>query len=413
MSRLIVLTVAYNAGKTLRRAIDSIINQTYHDWIYYVIDNGSADHTREIITEYAQQDKRIFQRNYDENNPYRIFDFMQEIAYNDEGDFLIILDSDDEYKLNFFSDMLPFVQEHDLEFATTGNEFIDAKDGRLLGSRVFNSNELCIGETFSYIEAYYALIRPVWAKFFSINLLKKIKFDYLYDISYGADTAFCLETLKNCEKFGILAGAYYKYYMSPKSDSYNYRPEQAKDDQRLFDLASQFLVAKCGHVSRRNVDFLLAVYMVALEDTLNILLNVQISVSEKLSGLINIFSDDHTKLLISREDFCVGHDRALERQGKRKELFATVANWLLTLKEVPDELVEDYCNIGEIACAAAEYPEGWVFFNKLKIRLYIEQGQIEKAELKLDDLEKILPDDEAVRVLRTEINAIKPSEVCD
>ncbi|KYZ76498.1 hypothetical protein AXX12_08680 [Anaerosporomusa subterranea] len=396
MSRLIVLTVAYNAGKTLRRAIDSIINQTYHDWIYYVIDNGSADNTREIITEYAQQDKRILQRNYDENDLYRIFDFIQEIVQVGEGDFLVILDSDDEYKLNFFSDMLQFVQEHDLDFATTGNEFISAKDGRFLGNRAFNNNALCIGETFSHIETYYGLIRPVWAKFFSINLLKKIKFDYLYDIRYGADTALCLDVLKNCEKFGILAGTYYKYYVNPKSDSYSYSPQRVQADQIIFDLASQFLVAKCGHVSRRNVDFLLAVYMNALKDTLQILLNTQISVSEKLSNLINVFSDDYTKILISREDFGVELGQALEMQRQRKELFATVANWLLTLQEVPDELVEGYCDTGELLCAAVENGDGWLCFKKLRVRFLIEQNHKDEAKDKLVELIELIPNDPEV-----------------
>ncbi len=400
MSRLIVLTVAYNAGKTLRRAIDSVVNQTYQDWIYYVIDNGSVDGTREIITEYAQYDKRILQRNYDENYPYRIFDFIQEITQAGEGDFFISLDSDDAYKQDFFSDMLHFVWQHDLEFAATGNEFISAKDGRLLGNRAFSNNALlCTGEDFVHLEDYYGLIRPVWAKFFSINLLRKIKFDYVYDIIYGSDTAFCLEALKNCQRFGILAGVYYKYYVNPASDSYRYYPQRVQDDQLLFDLASQFLVTKCGYVSSRNSDFLLAVYMNALKDTLQILLNAQISVLEKLSNLISIFSDAHTKRLLSSKDFGVELGQALEMQRQRKELFASVANWLLTLKEVPDEQAEDYCNIGEIACAVAEDPAAWVSFNKLKVRLYIDQGQIKKASIKLDELKELLPDDEDVRNL--------------
>ena len=40
-----VRTCAYNAEKTIRRAMDSVLNQTYRDITYYVLDNGSTDRT--------------------------------------------------------------------------------------------------------------------------------------------------------------------------------------------------------------------------------------------------------------------------------------------------------------------------------------------------------------------------------
>lgn len=44
-----VRTCAYNAEKTLRRAMDSVLNQTYGELTYYVLDNGSTDRTGEIL----------------------------------------------------------------------------------------------------------------------------------------------------------------------------------------------------------------------------------------------------------------------------------------------------------------------------------------------------------------------------
>ena len=59
MSKIIIYTPAYNAEKTLRRAVDSILNQTHKEFIYYLLDNASTDGTYEIIKEYAKNDKRI------------------------------------------------------------------------------------------------------------------------------------------------------------------------------------------------------------------------------------------------------------------------------------------------------------------------------------------------------------------
>ena len=97
-----VRTCAYNAEKTLRRAMDSILNQTYGELTYYVLDNGSSDRTGDIIREYARKDKRVvpffnkINRKFDENP-----DFWLLTRKLQENDLFCILDADDSYDLTF------------------------------------------------------------------------------------------------------------------------------------------------------------------------------------------------------------------------------------------------------------------------------------------------------------------------
>ena len=49
----------YNTEKYLSEAIESILNQTYSDFEFIIIDDGSTDKSLEIIQQYAQKDKRI------------------------------------------------------------------------------------------------------------------------------------------------------------------------------------------------------------------------------------------------------------------------------------------------------------------------------------------------------------------
>ena len=51
--------MAYNAQATIRRTIESILNQTFENFQYYILDNASADDTEDIIGEYAEKDQRI------------------------------------------------------------------------------------------------------------------------------------------------------------------------------------------------------------------------------------------------------------------------------------------------------------------------------------------------------------------
>jgi glycosyltransferase involved in cell wall biosynthesis len=56
-SRITVLMPVYNGEKYLREAIDSIFNQTFTDFEFLIVDDGSTDNSVEIINSY--QNSRI------------------------------------------------------------------------------------------------------------------------------------------------------------------------------------------------------------------------------------------------------------------------------------------------------------------------------------------------------------------
>lgn len=52
--RVTIITVAYNSEKTISRAIDSVLNQTYGDIEYIIVDGASRDRTVEIAEKYQK-----------------------------------------------------------------------------------------------------------------------------------------------------------------------------------------------------------------------------------------------------------------------------------------------------------------------------------------------------------------------
>lgn len=54
-----VVMPVYNCEKYLREAIESILNQTYKDFEFIIINDGSTDKSPEILQEYAKKDSRI------------------------------------------------------------------------------------------------------------------------------------------------------------------------------------------------------------------------------------------------------------------------------------------------------------------------------------------------------------------
>ena len=52
-----VITPFYNAEKTLKRCIDSVLSQSYKDFEYILVDDASTDKSLEVA--YGFKDKRI------------------------------------------------------------------------------------------------------------------------------------------------------------------------------------------------------------------------------------------------------------------------------------------------------------------------------------------------------------------
>jgi len=49
----------YNAAKYIEECIDSVLNQTFTDFEFVIVDDGSTDNTVDIIKNYSDNRKRI------------------------------------------------------------------------------------------------------------------------------------------------------------------------------------------------------------------------------------------------------------------------------------------------------------------------------------------------------------------
>ena len=56
---LTVLLSVHNAGEYLRDAVQSILNQTFTDFEFLIINDGSTDDSLLVLNEFAQRDPRI------------------------------------------------------------------------------------------------------------------------------------------------------------------------------------------------------------------------------------------------------------------------------------------------------------------------------------------------------------------
>ena len=89
-----VVTPIYNRAQFIGKAIESVQRQTFTDWEYVIVDNGSTDNTREVVKEYAARDSRVRLIEYNRNV---IAESLNVGVRNARGKYIAQLDSDDEY----------------------------------------------------------------------------------------------------------------------------------------------------------------------------------------------------------------------------------------------------------------------------------------------------------------------------
>jgi glycosyltransferase involved in cell wall biosynthesis len=89
-----VLIPVYNGINTIDRALKSLEFQTYTHWIAIIVDDGSTDGTRDLLTKYANNPK--YKIIYHSENQGRGA-ARQTALENAEGQFIAFLDVDDFY----------------------------------------------------------------------------------------------------------------------------------------------------------------------------------------------------------------------------------------------------------------------------------------------------------------------------
>lgn len=99
---------AYNAGKYLKVAIDSILSQTFNDFELIIINDGSSDNTEDIILSY--NDSRIVYIKNERN--LKLMKTLNKGIDKAKGEFISRMDSDDQAHPSLFERELQEFEKH-------------------------------------------------------------------------------------------------------------------------------------------------------------------------------------------------------------------------------------------------------------------------------------------------------------
>jgi len=322
---VIIHTQVYNGEKTLRRTIESVLAQTYREFIYHISDNASTDGTAGIIAEYAKQDTRIIPTFNATNRFYAYIDIVRKHSREYPEGYWAMLDADDEYVPEFLETMLAFIQENSLDLAACGFTAIDEETKRIIGHRqLFEDMILTTTRFCEHFCKYHTFMRNVCAKLFSLKLLSECTFETIGSMpSYGGDTIFATEAFGIAKRAGILGKTLHNVYYLTSSISCKWEPNRADSTYIRDDFTRGFLIKKCGSISEKNENFLHGVYFGSVTEMLPVLLNPELDMHffERVGYLLGILKHEKTQQLL----------RIYANQNNlNTELRTPVCNWLLS-----------------------------------------------------------------------------------
>ena len=226
-----VVMVCYNTSPYIQEAIDSVLNQTFSDFEFIIVDDGSTDNTVDVIKQYCD-DRIVFISNTHD------FTSSLNIGMNvAKGRYIARMDSDDIIVNTRFELQYNFMETHtDIDvvagcFETFGlgkprfgippTEHNDIMVSMFIGSALCNSLAM--------------IRRSTLLRIFPDNIIYKKSY------VYAEDYKLWIDIIKGGGKLSNLPEVLHKYRMSDKQVTRAKRSEMMVVTQRIQEEYVQFI----------------------------------------------------------------------------------------------------------------------------------------------------------------------------
>lgn len=136
-TKITIITPSYNRAHTLPRVYESLKNQTFKDFKWIIMDDGSTDNTKEVVRQFL--DEGILDIDYFWNENQHKFITVFEGVKKVTSKYFMVVDSDDSYPSNSLEVLFEEVEkiEHQDEFISVMG-LSQYENGDLVGNQYPN-----------------------------------------------------------------------------------------------------------------------------------------------------------------------------------------------------------------------------------------------------------------------------------
>ncbi len=207
-----IIVPIFNKERFLKDCLDSLINQTYKNIEIICINDGSTDHSLDILRDYADKDDRLIIISQENKGAGNARNTGIKIA---TGRYLQFLDADDFFELDMLEDMVKQADEKKADIvicnALEYNEETKIEEAH----RWLNVQDLKL-DVFSYHDVeniFNITTSSVWNKLYKKELIIDNEIWY-QEIPSNNDTAFSVITLLLAKRITYVDKFYihYRYY---------------------------------------------------------------------------------------------------------------------------------------------------------------------------------------------------------
>lgn len=226
--KVICYIQAYDCKKTIEAAMESVLNQTYDNWICFVLSNGNSpspasdNGSFDVIKAVAARDSRFVVLNKKYNRLSLYFPMLCLLGQKFPDSYICSLDADDTYKSDFFERGVALAETHGLDIVACGTEIVllkmpGAKKETLLRRREISEDLIVRGEDFTRkFPVYKPFFNEMWGKLYDASIFGK-EHNTEYSEKHFAqrflpDTLITLDQLSRSSAIGVLSGTSHKFY---------------------------------------------------------------------------------------------------------------------------------------------------------------------------------------------------------
>ncbi len=207
-----IIVPVYNAEKTLRQCVNSILSQEYKDFELLLIDDGSKDSSPTICDEYAEKDSRVRVFHKENGGVSSARNLGLDFA---QGEWIAFIDSDDYITEDYLEDIGDRKEDILIKaYKKVSNKGIVEGES---AENLIQWSELTV-----FLNHYItsSLLRGPVYKFYKKSLIGDLRF--LLDMRIGEDAFFVFMYLAKCNSFAILSQGEYIVRVADKPDEVKY-----------------------------------------------------------------------------------------------------------------------------------------------------------------------------------------------
>lgn len=330
---LSIVIPIYNAEKYLKETIHSVLNQTYSNFEIIAVNDGSTDHSLEILQQFTDERIQIINK---ENTG--VSDTRNKAIKAAHGKYICFLDADDYLSPQYLERMYMTAEENSADMVVCNYlpfrgipDFSNVK-----------SEAIAVQSTDILVQA--GVLTSACTKLIKKSTLSKYNIEFDTNLTFGEDLFFCWKAYLASDNVWMIDEKLYGYRMAGTGATSKYHPELYEKYKMAFEDLKKF-----GEEVNKNDEYEMDLFFATRMPSF-ILMTVRekSSIVQKRKRLLQILNDGIIEDIYGSWDLFVKRIHSDEvkfyDQCRRKKVFTLLLsgykrNLIMLLKNKIKELL--------------------------------------------------------------------------